>query len=182
MSGRADTRGRGDHRRGPVVRSFLSITRCAAAGIALALGTTAAAGQPRNASAPALPCAPIPAARGVTITFGHEGGLLRPRTVTIDADGRARAGSDTATDSLTTIAPAAVAALARLARTGGFWALRPPPVRRPPRNPDAARTFIAVALTCGTRRAEYVMGEPMPTAFAELDALLAAVTGPALGR
>ena len=166
----------------PVMRFCSSFTRCAAAGLALAAAATGAAGQSGSGGTTAPSCAPIPAARGATITFGHEGGSLRPRTVTIGADGRVRAGADSATDSLTTIPPAAVAALARLARTGGFWTLHPPPVRRPPRNPDAARTFIAVRLTCGTHRAEYVMGEPMPPTFAEFDALLATVTGASPGR
>jgi hypothetical protein len=159
------------------MRLFPPFARCATAGVVLAAGATGAgaAGQPRNAGAPVPACTPIPAAQGAAITFGHEGGSLRPRTVTIAADGRVRAGSDTASDSLTTIPPAAVAALARLARSGGFWTLRPPSVRRPPRNPDAARTFIAVALTCGARRAEYVMGEPIPALFVELEALLTTV-------
>ena len=115
--------------------------------------------------------------RGAAIIFGHEGGLLRPRTVAIAADGLVRAGSDTANDSLKVIPPAAVAALATLARTGGFWVIKAPPSRRPPRNPDAARSFIEVTLTCGSRRAEYVMGEPMPAAFTDLEALLMALTG-----
>ena len=148
----------------------------------LALVATGASGQQQPALAPSTPCEPIAAERGATITFGHAGGSLRPRTITIAADGRIRAGGASATDSVATIPPPAVAALATLAHEGGFWALSSPPVRRPPRNPDAARAFIEVALSCGTHRVEYVTGEPIPPAFAGFEALLTVVAGSPPGR
>jgi len=126
------------------------------------------------AQAPAE-CAPVTAARGAAITFGHEGGSLRPRTVAIFADGAVRSGGDAATDSVASLAPAAVSALVRFARNEGFWTVRAPAARRPPANPDAARSFIEVRATCGVRRAEFVMGEPWPRAFEEFNALLSAV-------
>ena len=159
------------------------VARCVAAGLTLtASAPTGADGQSRGTAGPPPACAPVAASRGPTITFGHRGGSLRPRTVSIGADGVVRAGADSATDSVTVIDALGVAALARLARTGGFWSLRPAPVTRPPRNPDAARAFIAVRLTCGSHRAEYVMGERTPAAFRELDALLAQVTKPPAGQ
>ncbi len=145
----------------------------------LTLAATGASGQAQRAPAPApsVACEPIAAERGATITFGHEGGSLRPRTITIAADGRIRAGGASATDSVAAIPPAAVTALATLAHEGGFWTLSSPPVRRPPRNPDAARTFIEVTLSCGAHRVEYVTGEPIPPVFSGFEALLAVVTG-----
>jgi hypothetical protein len=161
----------------------MTLARCLPAVVVLSMAQAGAEGQRATpATAGAGRCAPIAAARGAANTFGHEGGSLRPRTIANAADGRVRAGGDSASDSLTAIAPAAVAALARLARTGGFWTLRPPPVRRPPRNPDAARRYIAVALTCGTHRVEYVMGDPVPAAFTEFEALLGALAGATPGR
>ena len=117
-------------------------------------------------------CLPVPASRGPAITFGHEGGNLRPRTFTVTADGTIRSGGATAaSDSMAAIAPAAVRALARLARGGGFWTVPSPRIVRPPANPDAAREFIEVKLTCGSHRAEYV-ADGAPAAFADLFALL----------
>jgi hypothetical protein len=158
---RTRERGRSHSRCGPVVPCVL----------ALLLPTLLAAQAPAVAS-----CAPVAATREVTFAFGHEGGNLRPRSVSISANGLVRVGTDAATDSVTLIAPAAVAALATLARTGGFWTLRLRPVRSPPRNPDAARAYIAVTLTCGSHRAEYVAGEREPAPFTQLMALLAQVT------
>ena len=118
-------------------------------------------------------CAPLPAARGATISFGNSGGNLRPDSVDVRADGRVTLAGGRAGPTLD---PAAVAGLARLARTGGFWQLTPAPITRPPRIPDAARQLIVVRLTCGTHRAVYP-GTDAPPAFAELYALLVAVTG-----
>jgi hypothetical protein len=157
----ADERGRSDSRCGPVVFCVL----------VWLLPALLAAQAPAVAS-----CAPVAATRGVTFAFGHEGGTLRPRAVSISANGLVRVGTDAATDSVNVIAPAAVAALATLARTGGFWTLRPRPVRSPPRNPDAARAYISVTLTCGSHRADYVAGDREPAAFTQLKALLAQVT------
>lgn len=120
-------------------------------------------------------CTPVPAERGATIAFGRVGGNIRPRSFAIYADGRITVASVDATrDSVAVISVAAVEALARLARSGGFWELVPPIVRRPPRNPDAAREFVEVTLTCGRKRAEYVAGAE-PAAFSEYLALLAAL-------
>ena len=103
------------------------------------------------------------------------GGNIRPRSFAIDASGRITVASvDSTRDSVTTIPTAAVAALGQLARTGGFWELTPPMIRRPTRNPDAAREFIEVTLTCGRKRAEYAAGAA-PAAFSEYLALLDAV-------
>ena len=130
-------------------------------------------GAQRAAQAPA--CKPIPIDHGPAITFGREGGNIRPRSFAIWSDGRITpADSAAVRDTISAIAPAAVAALARLARTGGFWALAPRAIRRPTRNPDAARDFIDVQLTCGRHRVEYIGGRG-PPAFAELLALLGAL-------
>lgn len=120
-------------------------------------------------------CVPVPVERGATVTFGRVGGNIRPRSFAIYADGRITvASADSTRDSIAVISVAAVAALARLARSGGFWELRPPTIRRPSRNPDAAREFVEVTLTCGRKRAEYVAGAE-PAVFSEYLALLAAV-------
>ena len=161
MFDRTRERGRSHFRCGPVVLCVLVLLLPA---LLAAQASTA------------VSCAPVAAARGATFAFGHEGGTLRPHAVSISASGLVLAGTDAATDSVNLIAPAAVAALATLARTGGFWTLRPRPVRSPPRNPDAARAYIAVTLTCGSHRAEYVAGEREPAAFTQLMALLAQVT------
>jgi len=113
-------------------------------------------------------CTPVPAARGATFAFGTEGGNLRPRRVEIFADGRVTA--EDAGPTTQRLTPNAVAALARQARAGGFWALRAPAITRPPRNPDVARRFIVADLTCGTHRAEYA-GDA-PAAFTRLLARL----------
>ena len=68
-----------------------------------------------------------------------------------------------------------MAAIARLARVGGFWELRSPAVHRPPSNPDSARQFVEVVLTCGRHRAEFVSGGVEPEAFSELLTLLTAL-------
>ena len=112
-------------------------------------------------------CRPLPAARGATFSFGNDGGNLRPARTDVYADGRVSTGTSRLTR-------AAVAELAHQARSAGFWALHPAPITRPPRNPDAARHFIVVRLTCGTRRAEYA-GDA-PPAFAALFARLDSVT------
>lgn len=150
-----------------------------AAGIAGILLPVMLAGQPGASSEPIAPqlprCAPVPVERGATITFGREGGNIRPRSFSIYADGLITAASgDASRDSIAEISTAAVAALARLARIGGFWKLLPPVIRRPTRNPDAAREFVEVALSCGRKRAEYASGAA-PAAFSEYLALLAAV-------
>ena len=114
-------------------------------------------------------CRPLPAARGATFSFGNEAGNLRPARTDVYADGRVSTGARRLT-------PAVVAELARQARSGGFWALHPAPITRPPRNPDAARRFIVVRLTCGTRRTEYAGDAPPAFAalFARLDSATAA--------
>ena len=150
-----------------------------AAGIAGILLPVMLAGQAGTTSGLQAPhprnCAPVPVERGAAITFGRESGNIRPRSFAIYADGRIAIASVNSTrDSVAVISAAAVSALARLARTGGFWELTPPIIRRPPRNPDAAREFVEVALTCGKKRAEYVAGAG-PPAFSEYLALLAAV-------
>jgi hypothetical protein len=179
---RASERGRSSGCCGPVV-SLGGIFGQLTLGIALlALHAVDAAAQVPAARPAAIACTPISVNRGAAITFGHEGGTLRPHVVAIGADGVIRAGSDSASDSVATVPAAAVAALARLARTGGFWTLRGSVIRRPTPNPDAARTFIAVALSCGSRRVEYVTGEPVPAAFTELQALLTLIAGPSPGR
>ena len=120
-------------------------------------------------------CAPVTADRGAAFTFGRVGGNIRPRSFSVYADGRITvATGDAARDSVDTIPAAAVAGLARLARSGGFWELRPSAVRRTPRNPDFAREFIEVTLTCGRKRAEFA-SDAEPVAFSELFALLSAV-------
>ena len=120
-------------------------------------------------------CAPIAAEQGATIAFGREGGNLRPASFTITADGRITQSAGAGTrDSIPAATPAAVAALARVARTGRFWMLAPRAIRRPARNPDAAREFIEVTLACGSHRVEYVAGTA-PAVFSELLALLEAV-------
>jgi hypothetical protein len=152
----------------PSVR-VTSLVLCLAA--AAAPGVLAA--QTRAAVPNASSCAPLPAARGATISFGNAGGNLRPDSTDVRSDGRVALAGGRAGPAL---APAAVAGLARLARTGGFWQLNPAPITRPTRNPDAARRLIVVRLTCGTHRAVYP-GTEAPAAFAELYALLTAVTG-----
>lgn len=169
------SRGFGDLCRSPALhcarqRALHRALPCALHGAVLAAGI----GAPLAAQG-----APIPAESGATITFGREGGSIRPRSFAIAADGRIRAGNAApaapaapAPDSVATIPPGAVEALVRLARTGGFWDLRSRTIRRPPANPDAAREFISVSLTCGTHRAEFVSGGAPPV-FAEFFALLA---------
>jgi len=169
-------RGFGGGRRGPALRTVVVVAGIVAL---LAPGALIAQADRSGSTVPAAQqrprCAPIPAERGATITFGREGGNIRPRSYAIFADGRVTAGvGDAARDSVGTIPAAAVAALARLARSGGFWELRSPAVRRPPGNPDAAREFIGVTLTCGAHRVEFVAGAE-PAAFVELFALLSAV-------
>lgn len=112
-------------------------------------------------------CRPLPAARGATFSFGNEAGNLRPARTDVYADGSVSTGAPRLT-------PALVADLARQARSGGFWALHPAPITRPPRNPDAARRFVIVRLTCGTHRAEYA-GDA-PAAFAALFSRLDSAT------
>jgi hypothetical protein len=171
------SRGSGERRRSP---ALYRATLIAGIGISLAAPCLAAQAGERGAAGstarkPAA-CAPIPAERGATITFGREGGNIRPRSWTIAADGRI--GGDTLVPTRDSIAPIpadAVAALARFARTGGFWELRSRRVRRPPANPDAAREFIAVSLTCGAHRVEFVPDDA-PRTFTEFFALLSSVT------
>ena len=103
--------------------------------------------------------------------FGREGGNIRPATTSLYADGRVERGG--LTDSAATVAPDAVAGLARLARVGGFWTLHVPATRRPPRNPDVARQFVEVHLTCGSHRVE-TAGD-VPASMRQLLALLVAV-------
>ena len=136
---------------------------CAAC-CALTLGSAPAARAQHAA------CAPIAASRGAAFAFGSEGGNLRPGRVEIFADGRVTTDDTSHTPRLT---PTVVAQLARQARTGGFWSLHAPPITRPPHNPDAARHFVLVRLTCGTRRAEYA-GDA-PAAFTRLLARLDSV-------
>lgn len=150
-----------------------------AAGIvAIFLPTMVAAqsGAARGLEAPqGLHCRPIPVVGGATVKFGRAGGNILPRSLEVYANGGITvAAGDSMRDSVATIPADAVAALARLARTGGFWALRAPAVRRPIRNPDFAREYIEVTLTCGRKRAEYVAGAE-PAVFSEYRALPAAV-------
>ncbi|MEA3247932.1 MAG: hypothetical protein U9Q74_17425 [Gemmatimonadota bacterium] len=143
--------------------------------VSLAAVTAQAGGQrPPGAQA----CRPIAASRDPVVRFGLEGGSLRPRMVAIYPSGLVRAGIAEPSDSVGSIDATVVAALATFARSSGFWALRPPVIRRPPANPDAARRFIAVTLTCGAHRVEYVSGTPAAAVFDEFDALLRSVTTP----
>lgn len=132
----------------------VAVALCGVATLAF-VSVSAAATRP---SAPA--CAPRAAARGPTFVFGREGGNIRPSQTALYADGRVARGD-------------AVAGLARLARVGGFWTLVVPAIRRPTRNPDAARQYVEVHLTCRSHRVE-AAGE-LPTAMRQLVALLEAV-------
>jgi hypothetical protein len=157
------------------VRAAVAVIRACIAGLVLPAVLAAQAGTGGRAAGQEPPCAPIPAERGATIVFGRAGGNIRPRWFTIDADGRVSANaSDSTHYTVATIPAGAVAALARLARSGGFWELRSPVIRRPTANPDASREFAEVTLTCGRHRAEFVSGAE-PAAFSEFLALLTAL-------
>lgn len=143
----------------------VAVALCGVATLAF-VSVSAAATRP---SAPA--CAPRAAARGPTFVFGREGGNIRPSQTALYADGRVARGD--AVDSIASVSPDAVAGLARLARVGGFWTLVVPAIRRPTRNPDAARQYVEVHLTCRSHRVE-AAGE-LPTAMRQLVALLEAV-------
>lgn len=139
----------------------------AAAAVAVAATNAGAMARPASVQ----PCAPRAASRGPTFVFGREGGNIRPASTALYADGRVSRGDST--DSSAAVSPDAVAGLARLARLGGFWTLRVPAVHRPPRNPDAARQYVEVHLTCGSHRVETAGGAPPP--MRQLLALLQAV-------
>lgn len=120
-------------------------------------------------------CAPIAGARAPTFTFGNHSGLLRPQTTTIGADGTVKTGGDTASDTIGRIPAASVAALAGRAATRGLLTVLMPAIRPPLRNPDAARQFIRLRLSCGTRTLEYLedAAPPVVLAFrATLDSIL----------
>ena len=142
-------------------------------GVAFAVAAIAFAFRDAGATprAQSRTCAPRAATRGPAFVFGREGGNIRPAASAIYADGRVTRGDST--DSTATVSPDAVAGLARLARLGGFWTLRVPATRRPPRNPDVARRYVEVHLTCGSHRVE-TAGD-VPTAMRQLLALLEAL-------
>lgn len=128
----------------------------------------------------ATSCAPRAAAHGPVFIFGNEGGNLQRSATKLWADGSIqivparRTGADAAlADS--------VRALARLARQSSFWTTTPPRITRPTRNPDVAREYLAVHLTCGVKRSLYPAdAEPAP--FHALLARLASIARNAAAR
>jgi len=108
------------------------------------------------------------------ITFGTDGGNIRPVHTTIAADGTVTRSRDTLStpESLPSIDSTAARALARLAWSGAVTAHRMTSTR-PLANRDMAYDFIEVATPCERRRAEYQ--SDAPARFRELHALLEAV-------
>jgi hypothetical protein len=146
-------------------------------GLALVLAT------PRlhaAAQTPAAACRPVSLAQGAAIEYVREGGNIRPFTVALYADGAMRIADTSATQGAIPtsghVDSAAVAALARFARTSGFWRLPANPVHKPPRNPDAARYRISVRTTCGAHASAYPLSAA-PKVFRELLARVATLSG-----
>jgi hypothetical protein len=121
--------------------------------------------RPGTRSSASISCAPLASSRGPTFVWGNEAGTLRPRRLRLWADGslddthaRTRGRAEIA-DS--------VRALATEARRSAFWTTVSPPITHPTHNPDLAREYVAVALTCGHRRSLYPV-DAEPPAFSAL--------------
>ena len=109
------------------------------------------------------------------ITFGMEGGNMRPVRTTIGADGWVSRQHDTlsAPDTGARVEASIARRIARAAWAGAITS-HTLSARTRLATRDAAHPFIALASACGTRRAEYREGTAprrFRTLFARLDSL-----------
>jgi hypothetical protein len=149
--------------------------------LAIACLTIAPAVLGAQRSAPASPepaCAPTQAARRPVLVWGHEAGTLRPASITLWADGSMRDAAHARTPANRAIADS-IRVIASDVRRSALWATVAPPVTRPTRNPDVAREYIEVSLSCGRRRWLYPADEA-PAAFDALSRRLDALVRLAL--
>jgi hypothetical protein len=131
-------------------------------------------GAQRSAPAtPAASCAPRQTGSGPAFVRGNQGGTLRPHAVRLWADGSVRTGAHARTTANQAIADS-VRAIATDVRHSALWGTIAPPITRPTRNPDVAREYIEVSLTCGHRRWLYPADET-PAAFDALSRRLDAL-------
>lgn len=121
--------------------------------------------RPDRRSSRSISCAPIPSSEGPTFVWGNEAGTLRPRRLRLWADGSLE-DAGVRTRRRAEIADS-VRALATEARRSAFWTTVSPPITHPTHNPDLAREYIAVALTCGHRRSLYPV-DAEPATFSAL--------------
>jgi len=146
--------------------------------LAIACLTLAPAVAGAQGSPPAsarLACTPRQPGHGPVFVRGNEAGTLRPSTIAFWADGSMRATAHARTAANRAIADS-VRMIAGDVRRSPLWTTVAPPITRPTRNPDIAREYVEVSLSCGRRRWLYP-ADAMPAVFDALSRRLDALAG-----